>query len=81
MPSGGLIRWRTLTAHFDVLLPGWELRVSDHRRYVMFGGQTARLPKGAHGRSNPEIHIFQVRHLFRVFGKLDEARKRIPQLH
>ena len=80
MSSSGQIRWKSLRRHLDVLLPGWTLRVSDHRRYVSFAGQVAQLPKGGHGKSNPEIEIGHVKRLFRAFDRLDEARERIPQL-
>ena len=80
MSSRGQIRWSKLRPHLDVLLPGWSYSDGDHFRFVYFGGVRARLPKGAHGRRDPEIELGHIKHFFRRFGKLDEARRAIPQL-
>ena len=69
-----------MRAYFDVLLPGWTFSDADHYRFVYFGGVRARLPKGAHGRKDAEIELGHIKHLFRRFGKLDEAKRTIPQL-
>lgn len=80
MSSSGQIRWSKIRGHLNRLLPGWKLRVTDHHRTIRYGGRVVQLSKGAHGRSDPEIPIREVKHLFRVFEKLDEARKTIRQL-
>lgn len=54
--------------------------VTEHSRYVSFGGISFRLPKGAHGEVNPEIELGHVRSMFRQFDKSSEAKERIPQL-
>lgn len=80
MASSGTIRWKKLAGHLDDLLPGWRLQITPHGRRIYFGGKKVCLPKGPHGRSDPEIELGHVRNMFRHFGKLPEARKTIPQL-
>ncbi len=79
MASRGQIRFRALRKHMDALLPGWERVEGPHRWTIHFDGATAFLPKGKHGASNPELEVGHVKHMFRLLGKLDEARKQIPQ--
>lgn len=80
MASRGQIRFRALKKHMDTLLPGWEIVEGSHWWTIPFDGETAYLPKGELGASNPELEVGHVKHLFRVLGKLEEARKQIPQL-
>lgn len=80
MASTGQIGWRSLKGHLDTLLPGWEEQQTTHKRLVFFADEVFPLPKGAHGRADPEIQLGHVRKMFRFFGKLDEAKKQIPQL-
>ncbi|MDE2970959.1 MAG: hypothetical protein OXU35_01510 [Acidobacteriota bacterium] len=82
--SSGQIRWNQLTKWMDELLPGWEMKRKEHGIHIYCPALKPRafvaLPKGAHGRTNPEIALFHVKKLFRFFGKLPEAKARIPQL-
>lgn len=80
MTSRGQIRFRALKKHMNTLLPGWECVEGQHWLTIHFGSETAFLPKGKHGASNPELEVGHVKHMFNKFGKLDEARKQIPQL-
>lgn len=81
MTSTGTIRWKSLKLHMDAILPGCEVLEKPHCRRVHFNGMKSTLPRGAHGEANPEIELGHVRSMFRQFGKLAEAKKRIPQLH
>ena len=65
------------------LLPGWTTSVKEHRIHIYckeLNPGPFSLPKGAHGRTNPEIGLFHAKRMFRFFGKLSEAKARIPQL-
>ena len=82
--GSGQIRWNQLTGWMDELLPGWEMKLKEHGIHIYCPALRDRafvaLPKGAHGRTNPEISLFHVKNMFRFFGKLSEAKARIPQL-
>ena len=82
--SSGQIRWKHLTKWMDELLPGWEMKEKEHGIHVYCPALRDRafvaLPKGVHGRTNPEVPLCHVKKLFRFFGKLSGAKARIPQL-
>lgn len=80
MTSTGQIRWKSSKRHLDTLLPGWREQETTHKRLVFFADEVFPLPKGAHGRADPEIQLGQVRRMSRFFGKLDEAKKQVPRL-
>lgn len=83
MPGYGQIRWKALADAMDALLPGWYYEDKGHGRYVFCKAirpDSVKLPKGAHGRTNPEVELGHVKKLFRFFGKLPDAKRLIEQL-
>lgn len=67
----------------DSILPEWTYELQTHRRLIRCPAlrrEPFPLPRGAHGRSNPEIQLGWVKKMFRFFGRLEQARKEIPQL-
>lgn len=62
--------------------PGYTVRETGHNWRVAFGVQVyPNLSKGKHGaRKNPEIQIGQVKHMVRLFGIQDCAKRHIERL-
>ena len=83
MPSSGPLHWKALKPHLNELLPGWRLEDKTHSRFLRcerIRPEPFALPRGAHGSAVPQIRRGDLRRLLRFFGKLDEAKTRIPQL-
>lgn len=67
----------------DTILPDWRCELQNHRRLIrcpMLRREAFPLPKGRHGRTSPEIQLGWVKKMFRFFGRLEQARREIPQL-
>lgn len=58
--------------------PGFAISETVHHNWIRFNSNEFPLPKGAHGRSNPEIHLFQVRKMSRTLGIEDCMKGLIP---
>ena len=66
----------------EACAPGFRIEEKLHRNWVRYKGKTfPGLPKGEHGKGDPEIEIGHVRKLIRFLG-IDQscAEKHLPTL-
>jgi len=81
MPGFGRVPLSDIWAMLDECAPGFTKNERMHNWCIYYGALTyPSLPKGEHGKKNPEIELGHLKRLARHFGILDCARRCIPAL-
>ena len=66
----------------DACAKGWSVEEKPHNYCIKWGRRTyPSLPKGTHGKGNPDIHTSHVRKLARHFEIEECAEKQLPALN
>lgn len=79
MSSFGTVTHKEVRAMLEACAPGHVFRAhGDHYYLVAFNGRTfPSLPRGAHGKSNPEIQIGVVKRMARLLDILACAERQL----
>ena len=59
--GGGFISLSDIIKMLEGCAKGYTMRASDHSRLVVFKSRSHALPKGGHGKTNPDIQKTAVR--------------------
>jgi hypothetical protein len=72
---------QSVWAMLDVCAPGWKKKARTHNYLVQWKAlRYPALPRGEHGRTNPDIQLSHVRKLVRHFGIETCAKEQLPAL-
>lgn len=61
--------------------PGFSIEQKVHKQWVRYKGKTAHLPKGEHGKKDPEIEKGHIKHMLKHLEiDLECAKQHLPIL-
>lgn len=81
MVTRGQVRLNKVWKMLKKCAPGHEREEREHDWVIRWEGKTySRFPRGAHGRTNPEIELGHVKGLVRHFEIQDCAKRELQQL-
>ena len=65
MATGGQARMSKVVAMLEACADGFSINPKEHLQWVFYNGKTSRLPKGEHGKVDPEIQKGHIKRMIR----------------